>query len=308
MEARKQQSCKQKASSLWDVTKAVGSLCRKADKHWLTQWFALSGISYTKYANYSAPSVSSPPVKSKLQHCLNSRGCKEDWKLPGTQSLAVWGRAANLLQEKVMYFIYMKLCLNKCSPAPLLLPCKARYSSTALVNQTSLCARQTRLTCSTHATSFQLLCPHLWTCGTWSHCLRHMKYPMHIHLPPSLPRDMVSKLSLKPRVPEGFNSIAPSQPLKNSFTGYESEGLQIRFSTKPSDGIYECGKKYQMGRGEHNNRENEKVHHWKSQKGKEIQTLRFFKTPYPKFLTIRIRAADFKLCSNLQTCGCRKGP
>lgn len=91
------------------------------------------------------------------------------------------------------------------------------HSTAALVNQAFSCTRQPKVTCSYTCHILSASAPVFVNLWHTKHHLRHMRYLMHTYLSPSLLRDTVNKLSLKPRVYEGFDRTASIPTLKKQF-------------------------------------------------------------------------------------------
>lgn len=209
----------------------------------------------------------------------------------------MWGaEGGNLLWQKRHNIL--KLC--SVHQPPYSLPAQR---GTAVVNQLS-CAPDTQgwLAATLAATSFQLLC--LWTCTTWSHHLRHMRYLMHTYAPTpqSSLWDTVSKSSLKPKIPEGFSSTVPiPYPQKRVSKDMWMKAYRENSAQNQGMGFRSMEKKFNMGRGRvqwQRKWEAAPVQEPEDQRNPDTQ---ISKVACPKCLTILITAADSKLCKQPAT-------
>lgn len=138
------------------------------------------------------------------------------------------------------------------------------HSTDAVVNQLS-CAPDAQgwLAATLAATSFQLLHLCLWTCATWNHHLRHMRYLMHTYAPTpqSSLWDTVSKSSLKPRISEGFSSTVPI-PYPQKIVSKDMWMKTYREDSAQNQGMgfRSMEKSLIWVEGECNDRENEEQH------------------------------------------------
>lgn len=88
--------------------------------------------------------------------------------------------------------------------------------------------------------------------------------------------DTVSRSSLKLKIPEGFSStVTIPYPQKRVSKDMRVKAYREDSGQNQGMGFRSMEKKFNMGRGECSDRENEELHQQNSQKGKETQTPRF---------------------------------